>query len=390
MVRIAWLHSHFLLWSGGTKFVYEVARRIHKVIPVDMIVERCSPQMHDMFRSEGMEVIEINTRSSTSLWYWLFFLFYLKRDIRKIQQLKNRYSFLITSMFPMNYVAYAAKVDKYMPYIMEPFAFFHDIDMIRGFPFFKRIMLHFLSFFNKNLDIKGMQESTVLMTINSGTAEWISEIYGRDATPTYLGVDTDFFSPKFNDLKKKYEGRKTVIHSTDFTPLKKTWDAVKIIEILRKQVPEVKLLITWSSENKKETAKLRKYIKNHSLEDNIELSGHIDHEDLPYYYSLADVSLYTGIGHGASAASLFVLECMACQTPGIRTNFTTDEIEHNVTGFLYCPGDEENLKKYLIELLTNDSLREKFGQIARQRVLAKYNWDLVAECMIETIKSTEN
>ena len=32
---------------------------------------------------------------------------------------------------------------------------------------------------------------------------------------------------------------------------------------------------------------------------------------------------------------LFVLECMACQTPVIRTNDSDEEIEHEKTGFLF-------------------------------------------------------
>lgn len=64
---VAWLHSHFLQWAGGTRFVYEVARRVNRVRPVDMVVERCSPAVRAMYEAEGMRVIEIAARSSTSM-----------------------------------------------------------------------------------------------------------------------------------------------------------------------------------------------------------------------------------------------------------------------------------------------------------------------------------
>ncbi|MCM8774750.1 MAG: glycosyltransferase family 4 protein [Candidatus Omnitrophica bacterium] len=388
--RIAWLHSHFLLWAGGTKFVYEVSRRMHQKIPVDMIVERCSPEMNERYRREGMSVIEINNRSSTSHWYWLFFPFYLEKDIRRLQELKSRYSFFITSMFPMNYVVYRATAYPYMSYVMEPFAFFHDRDMIHGFPMFDRILLSVLAQCYKNLDIEGVQKATVVMTINRGTADWAREIYCRDAIPSYLGVDTDFFAPKPNPaLIRKYEGKKIIIHSTDFTPLKKTWDAVQIIEVIKNKIPNLKLLITWSFENARELARLKRYVQDHDLNDHIEFVGHVSHNDLPYYYSLADVSLYTGIGRGASAASLFVLECMACGTPGVRTDFTADEIVHELTGFLYRAGDTRSLEKYLTELLTNDPLRKKFGEEARKQVLLRYNWDRVVDRILEILEKAK-
>lgn len=383
--RIAWVHSHFLCWTGGAKFVHEVSRRLNKSIPVDILVERCSPEIREMYRSQGIEVIEINNSSSPSIIYWILFPYYLIKNILALRNMRRKYTTFIASIFPMNFAVLAAGIKKYVAYVLEPFAFFYDRHMIAGFPFLKRVCLSLLAFFYSRLDIFGVNNAAKVLTINETTARWVNAIYGCQSTPSFLGVDTEYFSPRFNHLREKYAGRKTVIHSTDFTPLKRTWDAVNAIEHVRTKIPEVKLLITCTIEDKNEIEELTKYIKTNSLEDHIEILGHLSEEDLVYYYSLADVSLYVGIGRGASAASLFVLECMACGTPGVRTNFTHDEIEHGVSGFLYRPGDDEALNRYLIELLSNDPLRERFGHAARQRVVEQYQWDSVAQCFLDTI-----
>ncbi len=387
MTRIAWLHSHFLRWAGATKFVYEVARRTHRFAPVDMIVERCSPQIRAMYDAEGMEVIEINSRSSTSMLYWSFFPLYLWRDIRRVAELKGRYSAFVTSMFPMNYVAWKAGAHPYLNHVSEPFAFFHDEDMIRGFPPLKRPFLRLLAACCRRLDVQGVGASTAVTTVNEGKARWIRQIYGREAELTFQGVDTELFSPKSNSLRSRYAGRKVVIHSTDFTPLKRTPEAVDAIDRIRDAVPAVKLLITCSFADPRGVKMLAKEIKARHLDDHVEFVGFVPHDQLPHYYSLADVFLYTGIGRGASATSLFVLECMACGTPGVRTNFTNDEIEHGVSGFLYEPDDRPSLHRYLLELLTQDALRERFGRAAHRRVLEKYSWDATADRLRKTLLS---
>jgi len=389
--KIAWLHSHFLQWSGGTKFIFEVAKRIHPEIPITIFVEQSCARFRRMFKDAGVEVKNINTLSSTSPFYWTFFPFFFRRNVRKISKIKGNFSCFVSSMFPMNFAAVQAGVEKHLAYILEPFAFFHDPDMISGHPFLLRFLLRTLSSLYGPWDIQGVQKATQVMTINHGTGWEVKKIYGRDSKYSFLGVDSNLFSPQggnpfFKKLRDRYAGRKVIVHSTDFTPLKKTWDAVRIVEELKNEMPEVKLLITQSFVNRAETARLRKYIKDRHLKNHIELVGYVDHHELPCYYSVADVALYTGIGSGASAASLFVLECMACGTPAVRTDFTKEEVEHNISGFLYKAGDTKSLKKYLLALLRDDKLRNKFSPAARRKIIDVYNWDSVAQRMLKTIR----
>jgi len=389
----AWLHSHFLQWAGGTRFVYEVARRVHRRRPLDMIVERCAPAVRAMYDAEGMRVIEIADRSSTSMRYWAAFPLYLRRDARRLRGLAGDYSAFVSSMFPMNYLASISGVAHHLTYVMEPFAFFHDADMIAGFPPFRRLLLRLLASCYRRLDVRGVQDAGAIMTINDGTAAWVRSIYGRDSTTSLLGVDATVFAPradaKSEALRRRYAGRKLVIHSTDFTPLKRTAAAIDAIASIREDVPAVKLLVTCSVENPAAIAALRQRVREHGLGDHVEFVGHLSHEDLPCYYALADVSLYTGIGRGASAASLFVLECMACGTPGVRTRFTEEEVEHGVSGFLFDPEDTAALRHLLTRILTDDGLRASFSHAARARILARYSWDAVAGRVLHGLDALE-
>jgi glycosyltransferase involved in cell wall biosynthesis len=376
--RIAWLHSHLLMWAGGTKFVFEVARRVHKSVPVDMIVERAAPEIAAMFADEGMRVIEIASRSSTSMLYWAAFPLQLAEDVRRVRALKAEYTAFAASMFPMSSVALLAGARPLTTYIMEPFAFFHDEEMIAGFPLKKRILLKALSASYKWLDVWGVRASDRLLTINAGVADWVRTIYGREAGTSLLGVDAALFSPERTRFSQRWPGRRVIIHSTDFTPLKRTNAAIDAVAALRGEVPSVLLVITCSHDDSARISALKAELARRGLAEHVEVLGRVSHEDLPHYYARADISLYTGVGKGASAASLFVLECMACETPGVRTHFTQDEIQHEVSGFLYDPSDEAALHRELKRLLSDDALRARFGEAARKRVVESYSWEGVA------------
>jgi glycosyltransferase involved in cell wall biosynthesis len=254
-------------------------------------------------------------------------------------------------------------------------------------------LLRLLARAYRHLDVRGVRDADAVMTINDGTAAWVRSIYGRESTTSLLGVDARVFAPqtgaKMEALRQRYAGRKIIIHSTDFTPLKRTAAAIDAIASIVPEVPNATLLVTASVENEAALAVLRQRVTALGLDDHVEFVGHLSHEDLPCYYALADVSLYTGIGRGASAASLFVLECMGCGTPGVRTHFTEEEVEDGVSGFLFDPGDTDALRRHLTRLLTDERLRRSFSQAARARILDRFTWDAVADRVLHGLEQLE-
>ena len=43
--RVAWLYSHLLFWTGGTRFILEVTRRLQKNWDITVIVEKASAEI---------------------------------------------------------------------------------------------------------------------------------------------------------------------------------------------------------------------------------------------------------------------------------------------------------------------------------------------------------
>src|SRR3990170_4698183 len=199
--KIVWLYTHLLFWTGGTRFVLEVTKRLKGFYDICIIVEKASPEIKNECRQNGIEVREIGLLTSTSLIYWLVFPLMLKLHEIRIRKEIMDADVVISGMFPMNVIA--TRLGK--PTIQncwEPFAFFYDGQMINGFSFSKRTLLRMLAVLYSRLDIAATRKSNIVTTLNYSTEEWVRRVYGRSGIKTYMGVDTDFFMPTSTSLQK--------------------------------------------------------------------------------------------------------------------------------------------------------------------------------------------
>lgn len=78
---------------------------------------------------------------------------------------------------------------------------------------------------------------------------------------------------------------------------------------------------------------------------------------------------------------LVVLEAMASGTPVVcsRLGGLPEIVQDGVTGFLVEPGNVEELRERLSELLGNQSLARRMGRNARELVLERFTWRACAE-----------
>jgi len=371
-----WLASHLSHEFGATKFVFETISNLSKKHVVDLYVQKSSIELQKKFENIPIKIKNLNKYSTGDILFWLNFKKQINKEIKFLKSIFQNYDVVVSSMFPMNILGNSIGLP-HLQYCFEPFAFFWDPYMINSLSFPKRLFLNILKKKYGPLDITATQNANVILTVNNGTKKWISKIYGTNSIPTYLGVDTKHFKKYYDkNMINTYAGKKIIIHSTDWTPLKRTsWLIEQLSEILTNN--DVILLITEVVIQGDDKIKALKIIKEKNL-TNVKLLGNVSYDILPKYYSLSDIAIYSGIGAGASAASLFVLECMACKTPVIRTGDSIEEIEHGKTGFLFEKDDEESFKKFTLQLLFDDKLREKFGIASNNFIMEKYSWEKVS------------
>jgi glycosyltransferase involved in cell wall biosynthesis len=84
-----------------------------------------------------------------------------------------------------------------------------------------------------------------------------------------------------------------------------------------------------------------------------------------------------------------VVEAMAAGSPVVasRSGGVVETVKDRDTGFIVEKNDPQQLAHMLLRLLEDDELREKMGRAGRERALAKFTWDMVAETMLSRYRS---
>ncbi len=129
---------------------------------------------------------------------------------------------------------------------------------------------------------------------------------------------------------------------------------------------------------REERTKLEGLIKELGIESSVIWLGILAEENLPLFYGAADVfvlpSRYEPFG-------IVLLEAMACGLPVVATVLggPSKVITPGVDGLLVDPTDIEALSTAILELLANRKRRETMGRKARERVMAEFSWEKVAQ-----------
>ncbi len=116
-------------------------------------------------------------------------------------------------------------------------------------------------------------------------------------------------------------------------------------------------------------AELRAQVKRLHLEDRISFPGFIRDADLVPLYRLADIF---AIPSEADLQSLATMEAMACGLPVVAANaFALPElVHHEENGFLFQPGNSEEMARYLDRLVDDAALRRQMGAKSLEIVAA--------------------
>jgi glycosyltransferase involved in cell wall biosynthesis len=390
---ITWLHSHFLLPTGGTKFIYEVVRRMARRHPVEVLVERASPHWRERYEDAGVPLHEIGGGTSTSMLYWLGLPAFVRRDRKAAVAAAAGSAALVSSFFPMHWGAVVAGGRtgiRHVHMCFEPFPFFHDREVIGMYPAWKRALLAYLRIAYRGLDARGVRGADRLLTLNEATAAQIERVYGiAGAEPTYAGVDTQFFHPygdsELADLRARHGDGPIVIHSTDYSPIKRTDLALRAFAAAGSPAgTPPRLLVTSTREDPRVQRELAELARSLSIADRVEFLGFLPYEDLPRYYSLADVLLQTGTaaGSGATTMSLPVKEALACGTAVVRSQATEEDVVDGVSGYLVDPSDVQATGSRIAALLSDRGRARDMGEAGRQRIVELYHWDRVADIVL--------
>jgi N-acetyl-alpha-D-glucosaminyl L-malate synthase BshA len=195
----------------------------------------------------------------------------------------------------------------------------------------------------------------------------------RDIRVIYNFIDTRRSTSDRNDCRPETYapgGEKILIHASNFRPVKRVGDVVRIFAEVHKAMP-AKLILVGDGPERIFIQQLSKELK---LSEHVYFLGEQDHLE-PLFFC-ADLFL---LPSEQESFGLTALEAMACRVPVIctETGGLPEVITHGETGFLFPVGDIKSMADSAIDLLRVPGKHELFREQARRRAIQYFNADQV-------------
>jgi L-malate glycosyltransferase len=187
------------------------------------------------------------------------------------------------------------------------------------------------------------------------------------------------------NLKKSIapDGEKIIVHTSNFRPLKRVDDAIKIFNEVKKKIPSKFLLIG----DGQERSHCEYLAKDLGIDKDVVFYG--SQESFIEILSVSDLFLMPS---QSESFGLSALEAMACNVPVVSSNAGgLPELNlHGETGYIAEIGDINKMAEYTIELLGNKNKYRIFSENARERAISLFSAEKVVPMYEKFYENTLN
>ncbi len=162
------------------------------------------------------------------------------------------------------------------------------------------------------------------------------------------------------------KGEKILMHASNFRPVKRVGDVVRIFTKVHEQIPSKLILIGDGPER----LFIQQLVKELKLSDDVYFLGEQDHLE-PLFFC-ADLFL---LPSEQESFGLTALEAMNCGVPviGTKTGGLPEVITHGETGYLFSVGEIINMAEKATGLLKDPENHKLFSKQARKRAAQCFN-----------------
>lgn len=207
--------------------------------------------------------------------------------------------------------------------------------------------------------------------------EKISTYYGKNIQNKVLkipfGVDEKLFFPaaRINDSFP------VLITLGSVVPVKAYNIMLKALTIVKQKFPDVLLVIC----GRDDRGKLRKTVKELSLESSVEIKGFIDYNKIPDELNRADIFVLSSL---YESQNMSLIEVAFCGLPVVSTRVG---IADEITEHLAEPGNAEALAENIISVTDNLGIEKEKALQKIQELIEKFSLSKSVNSFIELYKS---
>jgi len=178
-------------------------------------------------------------------------------------------------------------------------------------------------------------------------------------------------------------GEKLIVHTSNFRPLKRVDDCIKIFKKIHDKIPSKLLLIGDGPER----SKCEYLAKDLGIEKDVTFYG--EQESIVEILSVGDLFLMPS---QSESFGLSALEAMACGMPVVSSNAggLPELIHHGETGYIAEIGDIDKMADYALTLLEDDNRYRIFSENALERAINMFSSEKIIPMYEEYYKSVLN
>lgn len=223
----------------------------------------------------------------------------------------------------------------------------------------------------------GIEQSDAVTAVSEALRRQTEEQLG---VTRHIDVIPNFIEPeRYEEAQRQpgarrwaRDGEALLVHVSNFRPVKRVLDVVKVFEIVARQV-DARLLLVGDGPDR---AQVEQYCRQQNTCDRILFVGST--ASIEEVLIGADLFLLPSV---TESFGLAALEAMSCKVPVIATAVggLPEVVEEGVTGFLRPVGDVEGMAAAALELLTDRERLRRFGEAARQQAVERFSEDAVVE-----------
>jgi len=167
-------------------------------------------------------------------------------------------------------------------------------------------------------------------------------------------------------------GEKILVHTSNFRPVKRVPDVIKIFDEVSRKIPAKLILIGDGPER----SICEHMCRDLGIHQNVKFLGkQADFRDI---LSVADLFLMPS---QSESFGLSALEAMACSVPVVSSSVggLPELILHGKTGYIADIGDTSRMARYAIELLTSPAKHDLFARASRERAMEFESTHIIAK-----------
>ncbi|MDP1711527.1 MAG: glycosyltransferase family 4 protein [Candidatus Nanopelagicaceae bacterium] len=206
------------------------------------------------------------------------------------------------------------------------------------------------------------------------------------------GIDIEHFSPEHGESSLRtelnLEGKKVIVSVGRLVKRKGQDRLIEALPFIREAIPNAHLLFVGQGSYEKY---LKNLVRQEGVAEAVTFVGRVRFDDLPKYFGVGDIfampsrSRFAGLE--VEGLGIVYLEASSCGIPVIAgaSGGAPDAVVEGKTGLVVDGKNVEEISQVIINLLSNEELREEMGKNGREWVLEQWSWKFWSQRFAEIL-----